>query len=336
MPHMMRYMQFSLCVVLFFCGFLEAKINEPNPQNRGFIQEDGSLDPNFLEFLKKLKQLGVIQNCPQTPAEANELMQSAFRRKQDYAFIQAGTSPQLILAQKPNFYLKEFLPLFANLNLLNSIEPHGKNFDIALILGALAETMFIRFEFLISHIQKGISVGRIYILAGNRPLFGREILYLQSRFREAFPGKPLPSFQTETDVANLMKRIAEREHPELPPIEVIDNLVNLQKNARPTTATTIQALLDQWKKNPKNPWPKRMIAVSSNPHILAQHQTAKNVLEGNGLSGMLETVGPGTKMEDIKSINLSEEKALLLLMDALTGTFYGEYQNFQRSRPPVV
>ena len=65
-------------------------------------------------------------------------------------------------------------PLFEEMGLFDEIEPTRSRYDYALILGALLGRVEQRIGYLKELLDRGISVGRIVFLSGDRPLLGEE------------------------------------------------------------------------------------------------------------------------------------------------------------------
>ena len=174
------------------------------------------------------------------------------------------------------------------------IEPSQKEYDVAIVLGALAQTMRSRFSYLVKLLEeKKIKVKKIVFLVGARPIFpDRETPeILLGSYKHTLPLKetwshegPFPS--TEAEAAKLI--VSQTKLPDesfRENIVFVDTPMQLRKNGklrRPNTQDTVLA----WLKT--KPEAQTILSLSSNPYCGYQHAVTTRLLPK---TWNIETIG---------------------------------------------
>ncbi|NGX40088.1 MAG: hypothetical protein KR126chlam1_01428 [Chlamydiae bacterium] len=168
---------------------------------------------------------------------------------------------------------KAALPLLRALGCINSIHAEKKNYQYALVLGAMGKTMQRRLDFLYKEWKRGVRFDQIVLLTGERDL---------DPTREKFP----EGLKSETD---LFLHLFDR-HPlkKIAPYTLINSPKQIQKDGslrRPTTASTMR----DWLRS--RPSLGDCLAISTQPFVGYQEAVVRAFLP-KGFS--VEGVGPGT------------------------------------------
>lgn len=158
------------------------------------------------------------------------------------------------------------LPLLREIGCIDELEAKETHYDYALVLGATRFRMEKRLDFLHKQFQKGVQIGQIVLLSGDRKL-DPEI--------ETFPKE----LKTETE---LFIYLFENHplHGKIPFI-VVDSKPEFGR--RPTTATTIRDWIST------KPKPGRCLAISCQPFVGYQEAVINSILPR---SFSVEAVGP--------------------------------------------
>lgn len=178
-------------------------------------------------------------------------------------------------------------PILRDLGCIDSLCAQEKEFDYALILGALGQTMQKRLDFLVEEWKKGVRFKQIILLTGQREL---------NPDRENFP----VGISTETELLlHLFKNSP--LYGKVPHV-VIDAPQEKLKNGtyrRPNTAGTIRDWLAT------SPNPGKCLAISSQPFVGYQEAVLRFFLP---VAFKVEAVGPGIENMDVTADALSNQK----------------------------
>lgn len=197
---------------------------------------------------------------------------------------------------------KELIAQFKQLNLLNEIKPSHKQYDYALLLGALEPRVVNRFNYLQSLWKKGIRFTQLILL-------GSERLLIES---EEPIARELGARATEFNMINAILKTARSFWPK-DLLSVSFTVINtpLHKTGkRPTTADTVKNWLL------KNPKPGLILTFSNQPFVNYQNVILTNNLP---VGFELDTVGSaileGSEMESIKLSVVLDTLARLIFAD---------------------
>lgn len=158
------------------------------------------------------------------------------------------------------------LPLLREIGCIDELEAKGSYYEYALMLGATRARMEKRLDFLHKQFLKGIQIGQIILLSGDRKL---------DPAIETFSKK----LNTETELLIYLFK----KHPlhGKIPYTIIDSKPEFGR--RPTTATTIRDWIAT------NPKPGKCLAISCQPFVGYQEAVIKSILPH---SFSLEAIGP--------------------------------------------
>jgi len=147
------------------------------------------------------------------------------------------------------------IPLLREIGCIDELEAKNNHYDYALVLGATRFRMEKRLDFLQKQIEKGVEIGQIVLLSGDRKL-DPEI--------EAFPKE----LKTEAELFIYLYE----NHPLYgkTPFTVVDSKPEFGR--RPTTATTLRDWIAT------KPSPGRCLAVSCQPFVGYQEAVIKSIL----------------------------------------------------------
>lgn len=166
------------------------------------------------------------------------------------------------------------IPILRELGCIDSIRAKEKEYDYALVLGSLENTMQKRLDFLYQEWKRGVRFKQIVLLTGQREL---------NPDKENFP----PKISTETELfIHLFKN---SPLANLVPFVVIDAPQEKRKDGtynRPNTASTIRSWLAS------SPKPGKCLAISTQPFVGYQEAVLRFYLPE---TFTIETVGPATE-----------------------------------------
>lgn len=162
------------------------------------------------------------------------------------------------------------------LEMVNERKPQVKHYTYAWIYGALAQSIELRIQYLITQWKKGVRFQEIVLLAGDRALEPiKEKIWTEK------------GLKTESEVMEwLWKNTHKPQALQSLPYRLIKASQWVDQNGqpkRPGTKDTIWAWLKQY------PEPGRILAISHQPFYTYQHVGALGVLP---MRFKLETVGP--------------------------------------------
>ncbi|MBS0626405.1 MAG: hypothetical protein JSS32_10175 [Verrucomicrobia bacterium] len=187
---------------------------------------------------------------------------------------------------------KEILwPLFAKLDLFDSILASRSHYDFALVHGALLSRVEDRLNFLISEWNRGVRFNQLVFLTGQRPLQPSELAKVGAPF--------------ETDMVRWVY-----ERADMPvemralPVTFVD--ASGQNGRRPCTEDTVRTWLSM------KPIPGTCLCVSNQPYTCYQDGVIKRLLPD---PFTVETIGPQTGSDPSVSILLDTLAKWLNQMD---------------------
>lgn len=160
-------------------------------------------------------------------------------------------------------------PIFDEMGLLGDKIPQKKEYDYALVLGALHKTVEKRVRYLESLLDSGIAFKEIVFLGGDRPLLDSE--------------KEATGLKNESE---LMEWIYQRSNlPKEIPVSFVKAPMKMRAGIwrRPQTQDTVKAWLET------TPKPGSSLAISSQPHVHCQGAIIDYFLP---VGFTCETVGP--------------------------------------------
>jgi len=247
--------------------------------------------------------------CEKDPKKIVEITQKHWLREY-------GKERWEIQEKSPN-KRTEILKLVRKLGFVEAVQVQKKQYDYALILGALAPTMKKRLGFLVQQWKKGVRFKKIFFLVGERPrdpvMESSQILLERNKYIK-FPKhlklKTLP--QTETDLAKMIyfNAILPKQFSEIP-FEFVNTPRKIQnaKLIRPTTADTVEFLFEkQW-----IPKKASLLSISNQPYIPYQDAILRGALLQKG-DFDLETVG----------FESDADTKISVYLDSLARTLYSE------------
>jgi hypothetical protein len=197
-------------------------------------------------------------------------------------------------------------PIFAEFGMTGSRDPTEKHYDYTWILGSTLPSLCRKFEYLERLVERGVDLGKIYCLTGDRdldPAVDRCAYWGASGRGEKDP-------TTEGEAASFIWNSVFSK--KLPTVQI--TFVNVAKllcedgsTRRPNTRDTIH----EWLKIVPNGG--SVLSISNNPHLCYQHAVGRAELSLSKWQGALETVGGDLICE----VNI--------FFDALAREFYEEY-----------
>lgn len=206
-------------------------------------------------------------------------------------------------------------PLLNELGFIHAAHPRFKQYQGALVHGALFSTVRMRVHFLIEEWKQGVRFTDLYFLSGERPLDSdrenKEAFLTDQtsplKIRKDWPGiKEMPKTECE-----MMQMVWEQaEIPEEMREEVTTHFINapMKKNPalshplRPNTQDTVE----EWLK--ASPLYGRYLAVSNGPYIPRQDLITKTI---SGKTFEIDTIGPETSEKTTIAIILDEVARLI-------------------------
>jgi hypothetical protein len=205
---------------------------------------------------------------------------------------------------------QKLVTLLERLGFINGIAASQKTYKYALVLGALASTMYSRLHYLVKEWERGVRFDTIIFLVGERPLNP------DLENRELF-GNPKIMPSTETEAAQLIWQQAQTEIPEqLATLPVLFISAPMKRSAdgtlkRPTTDDTIKEWLAL------NPEPGKTVWISGQPYIGYQESVIKSL------------VPPTFEIEVIGSAAKSPQK-IAIYLDSAARLLYQENKRCQK------
>jgi len=286
--------------IIFFVLFLQLLLTPPSFSSL-FIEER-VLSPHFLTLLEicSLKHDGSLE-------DAIAIIQDAWlqRGKERWEFEERYTS-----------FKEDITPELEALGVLSQVEAPLREFDHALLLGALLHRIRIRLAFLIQEWKRGVRFREILLLAGDRPL-NPELENEESLLDAGNPDLPFAkewrfSGRMPMNEAEMMQLVFEqaempKEMRELPCTLICAPKVHKNgKWVRPGRIETLLAWLDT------SPGKGSCLAISNQPYVGYDDAIGKRFLPG-GFS--LYTAGPAADESTSIAIHLDNLARWLFIMD---------------------
>lgn len=216
---------------------------------------------------------------------------------------------------KPTIY-----PLLTELGFTEAVTPHFRDYDGAIVHGALLSTVRTRLSFLVQCWKEGARFSDLYFFSGERPLEPareeREALIQDEgsslKIRSDWHA-PTELPQTE---AEMMRFVWEQaDLPEEMRASVTIHVVNAPMKRDPETGLlirpTTQETVEEWLKG--NPFPGRYLAVSNAPYIQRQGLIAKALSPSQYA---FDSVGPRASERQPTAIFLDELARCLFFLEA--------------------
>ncbi|PJE80461.1 hypothetical protein CI610_00544 [invertebrate metagenome] len=166
------------------------------------------------------------------------------------------------------------------LGLIKEIYPQAEKYDAVLVLGCRAHGMLNRLDFALKLKEKNISLGQLFILAGERQLGDMDRLSTL-KIPNAFETMPR---KTEIDIARIFLAM---KNSQLKGLNAsVTKTPAPQGRSRPDTEDTVR----QWLADNKDRKETNLLVISNQPNIPYQDVVVKKILQPLGYS--IETVGP--------------------------------------------
>lgn len=195
-------------------------------------------------------------------------------------------------------------PLLSELGFVDGIFPHFKDYQGALIHGALLPRVRLRLQYLVEQWKKGVRFSHVYFLSGERPL---EDSQEKKEISKDYP-KLLEFPETE---CRMIQLVWEKSYiPEDMRKEVEVHFIDApmkedakgKRSIRPTTDDTVEAWLET------QPPLGRYLAVTNAPYINRQDLVVRAIASGEY---GFDTVGSGASEHEKTAIFLDELARLI-------------------------
>jgi hypothetical protein len=234
---------------------------------------DENLQPR-LKLLQLLEVLGMEKECATTAVKINEWAQKSLLRNGERFHEQSKTFEPL---------RDKIKPLLSDLGFIEGSSAHFKEYQGALLLGALLGAVRTRLHFLIEQWKSGVRFSDLYFLGGQRPLvkdvenvdtFRTTDGPLQLRQDWAEPSV-WPT--TESEMMQLVYEQADMPQEMRKQVKVHHIVSPLKTNpvtgelARPNTDDTVRSWLAA------TPPPGRYLTVSNAPYIARQDVVIRTI-----------------------------------------------------------
>ncbi|MGZ6254597.1 MAG: hypothetical protein ACXWL5_01235 [Candidatus Chromulinivorax sp.] len=205
----------------------------------------------------------------------------------------------------------QFLKLFDQLQLIDTITPAHKHYDYLLLMGAAAATIEKRIATIIKLAENEIDWDCLIFLGGQRPLTQAEIDFLKHHYNA---NDNCPTTETEMMhyIYNHLSSASNKLHVKKFKTVTVDVLMKIDKQGvvrRPTTADTVELWMQQ-----ENPKAGSCLVISNQPFIVYQDSITRSLLPKNF---SIETVGSASTetnisvyLDTVARILYAEEKRI--------------------------
>jgi len=198
------------------------------------------------------------------------------------------------------------LPFLHKLKCFEEIAPQEKNYDYAIVLGALSSRIERRLSFLIELWQRGIRFKQLVFLSSDRPIL---------RDLEKVPN----GINTESELLSFtFKNLSLPEQLRKIPLQVISSPLILNQKKVIEYPNTGHTFLDWLKSNPK---PGTCLIISDQPFVGYQDAVAQSFLPS---SFSCETVG----------MSAQEDLPIAIYLDNLAKWLYQEFKYREQHHEP--
>lgn len=362
MCQMPQTLKAILCAALLCLGTAQpacARIQDVNPYNIRFLAGNGELSASAKIFFDNLTKLLRDMDAPMTLPEKKDFSNEAAwaehvgqtcllrARGKERWDIDSINRVQLAIQKEP----ERFFPLFQTLNMYLPVYPVQHSADAILIYGATLEIMQERLAFLAT-LLNSTSVKDIFFLTGQRTLREDEqqaAAELVKKLPLSEQKKPLyVNIKEEGKLAFLLVATSRLPESVKARIRIIYS-GPAEGRDRATTASTLDSWLKTYRK-PIKPFPKKIIAISTNPFIAQQHMALKNALsqhQSDDDTFEVETVGntlafkallpfympQPTKLKSVEQkVTADAGRAVLVLCDAVACALHEEFTHTPKTQ----
>jgi hypothetical protein len=304
----MLFFGFSLGSIILICiaAYVLSSAATNTQREYLIIQKDGSYSASLLRIMQ---ETGILADGTLT-----DLIEKTQKKQPDGGWVRDQGKERWEIAEMSVSDRSLFFDCFLKLGLLDEVKPTRKKYKYAIIFGATAQGMRLRFAYLLNLMKEGhIDVEQIIFLVGQRLRNGTietvDILFNQEYSLLPFSPnwiKPEKLPETETEIAQLIVEQTDLPSSIRNTISFVHAPARIQEDGtflRPNTDDTVRAWLEQ------NPEKGTILCISSQPYVDRQLFVAKRLLP----DWDIECAGPAIKNDDFN---------IAVILDSLARTVW--------------